>query len=966
MASFQENDFILPFNPVVNSLKNLNSLNMDPNSLKLLYMNVRSVQNKIEDISSLINKINTNTHLIALTETWLKEDISCLNVNNYNVISVPRAGNRRGGGCALLIHKSIINYECINTYTDNNITILSVKLNIENNDVVVVVVYNPPNNCVNFLNIFTEYIQTIKNKNCIVVGDMNIDLLKCDKICDSYRCVLNCNNFHICDEKTPTRIESNSVLDHVIVNNTNQEITLNNIEYSISDHNILLCEFHKHLVLKDIKSDIFYKKIDYKNILRSFELNNLIIPRNMDVNSMCELFIGNVQEIIKKSTKTVKIKNKESGIELKPWITSKLKQVIDHKHYWFNKLKFCRSKTPENVVGIKNLEDEHKYWKNLYTSEKRKSKKEFFDKEFFQNAENSQGTWKTIRKVIADGIETSKKEIKIKNNGSIVTDNQQLSNMFNDYFLNAGESLASGITRVPIGDKLMNDKLDKFVLTPTSIFEVEQTISNLRDTTSFGIDGISTKIIKLCSKHISGHIADIINQSFVDGIFPNCLKVSKVIPIFKSGCKYDFNNYRPISLTPVLSKIFEIIYKKRLMKFLELNNVLCKEQYGFRRNCGTKEALFDIINCIEKDKSNRLKKTAALFIDLKKAFDTVDLEILVMKLKRIGFTSAPLQWISSFVNNRRQVVEVNGFISDQCEIKLGVPQGSVLGPLLFLLYINSLSEIQLGGNLFLYADDIALIYHRGSAEQIQSAINRDLEKLSIWTTENRLTINVDKTKYMIFNSVSNIQINYNNKIIDKVDSIKYLGVIIDSRLSFKKHIESTKIKLSRIAGIFWRISKYISFQTKRMLFFAFFSSVLEYGLEFYGVACSSTMKQIQLVQNRAIKNLYNIDRLTSTFEIHKKFNILPVNYMYEFKLLNLVHSVKNKFVHSNSVIINNNIIHEHNTRSAANIHNKSFGVHTLNFNILKYNQLQNEYKKLNKDKFAISVKRYISSKFLSS
>lgn len=150
--------------------------------------------------------------MIALTETWLKEDSSCLNVNNYNVISVPRAGNRRGGGCALLIHKSITNYECINTYTDNNIAILSVNLNIDNSDVLIVVVYNPPNNYANFLEIFHEYIQTIKNKNCIIVGDMNIDLLKCDNICDSYRCTLNGNNFHICDNKTPTRIESNSVL----------------------------------------------------------------------------------------------------------------------------------------------------------------------------------------------------------------------------------------------------------------------------------------------------------------------------------------------------------------------------------------------------------------------------------------------------------------------------------------------------------------------------------------------------------------------------------------------------------------------------------------------------------------------------------------------------------------------------------------------------------------------------------
>lgn len=961
MTSFQENDFILPFNPVVNSHKNLNSLKINSNSLKLLYMNVRSVHNKIEDISNLLDKINSDTHLIALTETWLKDDTSCLNVNNYNVISVSRAGNRRGGGCALLIHKSIKNYECINTYTDNNVTILSVNLNIDNSDVVIVVVYNPPNNSVNFLNIFQEYIQKIKNKNCIIIGDMNIDLLKCDKLCDDYQCILNCNNFHICNDKTPTRTESNSVLDHVIVNNTNQKITLNNIKYSISDHNILLCEIHKHSVSKDKNSDIFYKKIDYNSILKSYELNNLELPKNSDVNRMCEFFISDIQTRIKKCTRTVKIKQKLTETNLKPWITTKLKQVIEHKHYWFNKLKNCRQKTPENSESIKNMEVEYNYWRNLYTREKRNSKKEFFDKEFIQSAGSSQGTWKTIKKVIADGIETTEKEIKIKSNGSMVTDDHQLSNMFNDYFSNAGGSLASGIPNIPFSDYQINDGSNMFILTPTCKLEIEQTISNLRNTTSFGIDGVNTKIIKLCSKHISGQIADIINQSFAEGIFPDCLKISKVIPIFKSGCKYDFNNYRPISLTPVVSKIFEIIYKKRLMKFLELNNILCKEQYGFRRNCGTKEALFDIINCIEKHKSTRSKKTAALFIDLKKAFDTVDLDILMVKLNNIGFTTKPLQWISSFVCNRSQVVSVNGVTSGQCQLKMGVPQGSVLGPLLFLLYINSLSKIHLNGELFLYADDVALIYHCQNSAEIQLAMNSDLEQLLLWTSQNRLTINVDKTKYLIFNSVTNLQIDYNNRSIEKVNSFKYLGVIIDSKLSFKSQIESTKTRLARIAGVFWRISKLISFKTKRMLYFAFFSSVLEYGLEFYGVACSSLVKRIQIVQNRAIKNLYNIDRLTPTLEIHRQFNLLPVSYMYELKLLNLVHSVKNNLVHSNSILLNNHNIHDHNTRGASFIHSKSFGVNTLNFNILKYNQLKSDYKILSKDKFASQIRKFISS-----
>lgn len=963
---YKDLNYILPFCPVSNKLTNLKLLKLNnSDSLKLLYLNARSIQNKIEELNNIINKIDSTVHLVAITETWLKEDSTCLNVNDYNKIIVSRAGIRIGGGCALLIHKSITSYELVNSYTDEFISILSVKICINNNEFLINVVYNPPNNCVNFLKIFEDYLVNLKSNNSVIIGDMNINLLNCDKNCENYNNLVSVNDYYVCDNQTPTRIESFAVLDHVLINNTNLNITINNIECSISDHNLLVCEFSKISVPKEQCDNISIKKcIDYKKIVNSLKLNPINLQVS-NVNNMCESFMNELKGRIEQSSSTTVRKFKTGNLKLKPWIDDKLMKVIECKHFWYTKVKKYKNNNFQIDSVLVKLKAEYNYWCNKFTSLKRSNRKQYFDKKFVNNIGSSRGIWNSVKDVITDGVQQLKKDIQIKVNNLIIKDKNEVSNLFNNHFVSSGEELGKMLNSNSYLDNsgIVNDG---FILTPTNEIEVGEIIYHLKNTHTSGMDGISSKMLKVCSKHLCKQIAAIINESFVEGVFPSCLKISKVIPVFKSGSKFDINNYRPITLTSVISKIIEIIFKIRLMVYLNDNNILSNCQYGFRSQCNTQVALFDIITSIEKNKFKG-NKASAVFIDLQKAFDTVDHQILQRKLELIGFSTNALNWISSFVQNRSQMVYVNGHYSSVKSCKLGVPQGSVLGPILFLLYINNIENLKLNGQLFLYADDIALVYGEQVYPELQQSMNADLLLIKSWMSNNRLHLNAKKTKFMIFNQSNlSLDIKYDNIPIERVKKFKYLGVTIDCCLKFNVYIDLLKIRLSRAAGIFRRISSVLSYSTKRMVFFAFFSSIMDYGIEIYGKSCKTKLKELQVLQNRALKNLFNFDHYTSTYGLHKTLNIFPVNYKFQLKLLTLVHNVKNNFLHNNSIIINNNSVHNYNTRSSNFIHNSSFGINSILSQLLIYNTISTPYTLLSKTKFANKIYDLVFLNFLNS
>ena len=306
-----------------------------------------------------------------------------------------------------------------------------------------------------------------------------------------------------------------------------------------------------------------------------------------------------------------------------------------------------------------------------------------------------------------------------------------------------------------------------------------------KDKKSKGYDGIDMCMLKKIIPHILTPLRHICNTSLSQGIFPDEMKIARIIPLFKSGDKQNVSNYRPISLLPQFSKILEKIFNNRLMNFLNSNNLLYLRQYGFRKNMSTSMAIMELVENITNAIDNG-KFTIGVFIDLKKAFDTVDHNILVTKLDHYGIRGVAKKWLSSYLENRKQYVCFNGTDSGFLPVSCGVPQGSILGPSLFLLYINDLCNVSTRLTSILFDDDTSCFIEGTDLSDMCIQLSTEMNKLSTWFKTNRLSLNVSKTNCMIFgrsNQPDHHRVYIDNIVIERVNCNKFLGVIIDSKLS---------------------------------------------------------------------------------------------------------------------------------------------------------------------------------------
>ena len=323
-------------------------------------------------------------------------------------------------------------------------------------------------------------------------------------------------------------------------------------------------------------------------------------------------------------------------------------------------------------------------------------------------------------------------------------------------------------------------------------------MSSLDSTKSVGPNSIPTKILKLLKNDISGQLVDIFNMSFTSGIFPSALKLAKVIPVYKKDSKLDFSNYRPISLLSNLDKILEKLMYTRIVKFFNNNNLFYLLQFGFRQNYSTMHALISLTETIRKYLDEG-KFGCGIFVDLQKAFDIVEHDMLLTKLEHYGVRGLANDWFKSYLSDRKQFVSINGHDSNLASVLYGLPQGSVLGPLLFLIYINDLNQAIKFCKVHHFADDTNLVHSSKSITNLNKYVNLDMKNLTVWLNANKISLNVQKTEMVIFKHQrkkidSEVKIKLSRKRLYPTDSVKYLGVRIDEDLNWKHHVSDIAIK----------------------------------------------------------------------------------------------------------------------------------------------------------------------------
>ena len=398
------------------------------------------------------------------------------------------------------------------------------------------------------------------------------------------------------------------------------------------------------------------------------------------------------------------------------------------------------------------------------------------------------------------------------------------------------------------------------------------------------------QFIKASATVIAPILSKIFNKCFLDGEFPRAFKFAEVVPIFKSGDKSNVSNYRPISLLCPFAKLLEKCINSRLIQYFTKNKSIYSFQFGFRENCSTENAVLQIYDQLCKNCDiNQI--SCSVLLDLRKAFDTVNHAILIDKSRCYGVRGVALQLLISFFTNRKQYTTVRGCKSTYSFVNCGVPQGSILGPILFLIYINDL-YLATTLRLNLFADDAYISGSNSCPVALQNLMNSELEKVFQWLNTNKLSLNAKKTSYMIFSKnkkSENFQIKIGNDILSRVHQAKYLGVIIDDRLNWKPHVAMVRSKMAKGCWAISRLRKFVSSNVLIKVYYGLVYSHIIYCISCWGWIAKCNLNSLTVLQKRAIRIISRVPRLTHTSPLFHKLGLLKIADIYTLQISKIMY-----------------------------------------------------------------------------
>ena len=469
----------------------------------------------------------------------------------------------------------------------------------------------------------------------------------------------------------------------------------------------------------------------------------------------------------------------------------------------------------------------------------------------------------------------------------------------------------------------------------------------MKNKSSSGPDNISPMLLKTSIWSIIQPIVNICNASLSTGLIPSALKTGRIIPIHKSESQTEFNNYRPITILSVFSKIIERLMHNRLSNFLTKHNILYNSQYGFRQNYSTELAILELQNIVLNN-FNKNIHTSGIFLDLSKAFDTIDHNLLLTKLEHYGIRGIAKKWFKNYLTNRKQYVTINNANSAQIETKIGVPQGSILGPLLFIIYMNDLNYSTNKGKIILFADDTTILYSDKNEKNLAKIINLDLNNIANWLKSNKLTINTNKSKLITFtkrrqkDSVDKNIIKIDENLIQNSQTTTFLGIEIQNNFSWENHINRVSNKLIHLNFTLKQVKHILPRDALKSIYNTLAIPHLIYGiLSWYNPPSTSPLskatKRLLTLQKRLIRTISNSKYNAHTEPLFKSLNLLKLNDLYNMKGFLLYK--KNKQMQTPLFIQNaltqNNTVHSYNTRQSLDIHvnctKNNYGKLTINY-----------------------------------
>ena len=925
---------ILDQNTVYNSNINFNcapreeaffkTLNNNLPSLFFISLNVQGIISKKEKLMSFVQSISNNfkpPDVILIQETFLANNLDPPCLPNYHPLIHNCRSNSRGGGVGIYIR------DCISFSTNPNLSVfidrvyesISVDIHFNNKRTTLVNLYRPPSSP-GFTNtqafdIFMNTLnKTIDNSpsNTFYFMDSNINLLLKNSFADKFVDLWTSYGFsNVINLSTRITIDTASCIDQIFTNNQVTNGLSGVITSQISDH-LPLFIYLPMSASKEKPTTIFK---------RFFSPTNLTLFKNR-LSEVSWESILNDNNPISSYTHFIDIWNTifELAFPMKKVFINKNKFPI--QNFFSKGLLISRARKNslyKDFLSNRNANTEHafKTYRNCFNKCIRTAKRLYYEHKI-DNCSDPKSSWKILLE--STGKNNSKKvNIDCLNiNGSSCYEPSDIANHFNTYFASIADST---VRKMPATTRVHSDFPYKPV---SSNFEfnrvdsstISKIILDLQSKNSVDINGVSTKLLKCCASLLIKPLTHLINISLSQGIFPCELSTSRTVPIFKQGCRNDIANYRPISLLPTLSKVYEKVVFNQLYNYLTINKILSDKQFGFRPNMGTNHALLQILNYVAES-FNQNKFVVATLLDLSKAFDLINHKILLHKLKQIGLSDTSINWFRSYLSNRKMYTYVNGILSSSYStLSRSVPQGSILGPLLFLIFINDLSLIT-SLDCFLYADDNTALTSGYDINIVGPFVNSELRKIGEWLRANELSINAAKTKIIIFSNkkkIADFPFHFDQNDIactasspdlitplERISnhsvnpSVKLLGVYFDEHLTFDTHVDKVCKKMNSALYHINSIKNSLSTKALTKLYYALIHPHIVYCLSIYGFTSAKNRKRIFLKQKQCLRVISKSKFNAHTEPLFFRLKILPFADLFTQRKLLLMHSIAHKY-----------------------------------------------------------------------
>ena len=856
--------------------------------LHFLHLNINSVLTKIDQVRIIAQK--TNVAVFGLSESKIDNSVpdNEINIPGYKVLRADR--NKHGGGVLCYIRDDITYNRRENFSKDTENIFVDILLP-KTKPILIGIIYRPPDQ-VGFIRFLSDAIsnaQNFENQEVYILGDININLIPHGRLIpNGVRAYREFCSLHGLTQiiKDPTRITENTstLLDHILTNSCEKVSQFGVLDIGLSDHQMIFCT-RKILKLKTgMKTFIDVRSWkNYNQEILNQKLSEIDYPdysQFEDINIAYADFIEKTMEVIDKIAPMKKVCIRNNSEE---WIDGEILDGIRNRDKLFKKFKKTRSHADHlNFKKIRN------HLQELI----KKKKRNYVEYKLNENLKKPKQLWKSLKSLGLPSKKSAQSKICLEKNGKTTFNSKENAEIFKTFYENLSTDLVNKLPKST--NKFGMDSVRKyynglgiqsesFKFEPASETMVNLILESINPDKAVGVDNLAGRFLKDGSNILKGPITKLINLSISTAKFPDGCKIAKLKPLYKKGSSLEPKNYRPISLLPLVSKIFEKIIHDQTQKYLDEKKILYTYQSGFRPKHSTSTCLSLLQNKILNGFDNG-QLTGMILIDLQKAFDTIDHNIFIQKLTCLGFSDDSVSWYQSYLQNRSFVVNIEKDYSTPASLLCGVPQGSILGPLIFLLYVNDMPQA-MDCDLFLYADDSCLLYTAKNVKDIKEKLNANFNSLCDWFVENKLSIHFgeDKTKSILFGTgkrlknLEEMDIRRGEIKIKQHSSVNYLGCTFDKSLSGVEMATKVTKTVSGRLRFLYRKQTFLTPYLRRLLCNALVQPHFDYAcIAWYSNLGKKYTKKLQIMQNKCIRFCLNLgSRHHIGIDEFKKINWLP-------------------------------------------------------------------------------------------